>query len=85
MPQKKSFGQKKLNFMHGFKSAILAEWKNCQNGEQTLVWIKSKYIDDDLTPNFLTVLNFAVSKQESFTLELKIKSTQLSTCTHKCN
>ena len=21
-----------LNFMHGFKSAILAEWKNCQNG-----------------------------------------------------
>ena len=71
--------------MHGFKSAILAEWKNCQNGEQTLVWIKSKYIDDDLTPNFLTVLNFAVSKQESFTLELKIKSTQLSTCTHKCN
>ena len=33
MPQKKSFGKKKiLNFMHGFKSAILAEWKNCQNG-----------------------------------------------------
>ena len=32
MSQKKSFGQKKLNFMHGFKSAILAEWKNCQNG-----------------------------------------------------
>ena len=21
-----------LNFMHGFKSAILAKWKNCQNG-----------------------------------------------------
>ena len=33
MPQKKSFGKKKfLNFMHGFKSAIWAEWKNCQNG-----------------------------------------------------
>ena len=33
MPQKKSFGKKKiLNFMHMFKSAILAEWKNCQNG-----------------------------------------------------
>ena len=23
--------KKKLNFMDGFKSAILAEWKNCQN------------------------------------------------------
>ena len=34
MPQKKSFGQKIfLNFMHGFKSAILAEWKNYQNVE----------------------------------------------------
>ena len=32
MPQKKSFSKKNLNFMHGFKSAILAEWKNCQNG-----------------------------------------------------
>ena len=32
MLQKKSFGKKKLNFMFGFKSAILAEWKNCQNG-----------------------------------------------------
>ena len=33
MPQKKSFGKKNfLNFMHAFKSAILAEWKNCQNG-----------------------------------------------------
>ena len=29
IPQKKSFGKKMLNFMHGF---ILAEWKNCQNG-----------------------------------------------------
>ena len=33
MPQKKSFGQKKfLNFMHGFKSAILAIFHFCQNG-----------------------------------------------------
>ena len=24
--------KKVLNFMHGLKSAILAEWKNCQNG-----------------------------------------------------
>ena len=24
--------KKTLNFMHSFKSAILAEWKNCQNG-----------------------------------------------------
>ena len=32
MPPKKSFDHKNfLNFMHGFKSAILAEWKNCQN------------------------------------------------------
>ena len=31
--QKNTFGQKKfLNFMHGFKSAILAKMKNCQNG-----------------------------------------------------
>ena len=30
---KEVFWQKKiLNFMHGFRSAILAEWKNCQNG-----------------------------------------------------
>ena len=42
MPQKKSWPNKFLNIMHGFKSAILAihgfksailaEWKNCQNG-----------------------------------------------------
>ena len=33
MPQKEVFWQKIfLNFMHVFKSAILAEWKNCQNG-----------------------------------------------------
>ena len=30
--QKKSFRQKKLNSMRGFKSAILSELKNCQNG-----------------------------------------------------
>ena len=30
--QKKSFGQKKMNFMHRFKSAILPELKDCQNG-----------------------------------------------------
>ena len=31
--QKNAFGQKKnLNFMHGFKSAILEKMKNCQNG-----------------------------------------------------
>ena len=29
IPPKK---KKKFNFTHGFKSAILAEWKNCQNG-----------------------------------------------------
>ena len=32
MPQKKSLTKNILNFMQGFKSAILAEWKNCQNG-----------------------------------------------------
>jgi hypothetical protein len=32
MPQKKSFGKTKLNFMHGFKSAILAIFSFCQNG-----------------------------------------------------
>ena len=32
MLPKKSFGQKILNFNHGFKSAILAELKNWQNG-----------------------------------------------------
>ena len=32
MLQKNAFGQKNLNFMHGFKSAILAKMKNCQNG-----------------------------------------------------
>ena len=38
---KEVFWPKKfLNFMHGFKSAILAEWKNCQNGtfEFTRSW-----------------------------------------------
>ena len=29
---KEVFWPKNLSFMHGFKSAILAEWKNCQNG-----------------------------------------------------
>ena len=28
----RSLWQKFLDFMHAFKSAILAEWKNCQNG-----------------------------------------------------
>ena len=39
--------QKNLNFTYGFKSAILAEWKNCQNGTfapvheiQKLFWPK---------------------------------------------
>jgi hypothetical protein len=33
MLQKNAFGQIKLkNFLHGFKSAILAKMKNCQNG-----------------------------------------------------
>ena len=32
MPQKKSFGQKFLNFMRGFKSAILAIFPFCQSG-----------------------------------------------------
>ena len=26
------WAKKNLNFMHGIKSAFLAEWKNCQNG-----------------------------------------------------
>ena len=29
---KEVFRPKKLNFMHGFKSSILPELKNCQNG-----------------------------------------------------
>ena len=32
MLQKNAFGQKKLNFMHGFKSAILAIFQFWQNG-----------------------------------------------------
>ena len=43
MPQKKSFGRKKLNFMQGVKSVILAEWKNCQIGTfETVHEIKKK-------------------------------------------
>ena len=64
--------------MHGFKSAILAEWKNCQNGEQTLVWIKSKYIDDDLTPNFFDSSEFCSFKTRKVYpwVENKVNSTQ---------
>ena len=32
MLQKNAFGKKKLNFMHGFKSAILAIFHFFQNG-----------------------------------------------------
>jgi hypothetical protein len=32
MLQKNAFGQKKLNFMHGFKSATLTVFQFCQNG-----------------------------------------------------
>jgi hypothetical protein len=32
MLQKKAFGKKSLNFMKGFKSAILPKVKNCQYG-----------------------------------------------------
>ena len=43
MPQKKSFGRKKMDFMQGVKSVILAEWKNCQIGTfETVHEIKKK-------------------------------------------
>ena len=49
MPQKKSFGRKKMNFMQGVKSVILAEWKNCQIGTfETVHEIKKKVWPKDL-------------------------------------
>ena len=37
-----------LNFMQGFKSAVLAEWKNCQNGTfKPVQEIQKKFLPKD--------------------------------------
>ena len=63
MPQKKSFGQKIfLNFMHGFKSAILAIFQFCQNGTFEPV----HEIEKNLGPKALLWSNMKMTIRKKF-------------------
>ena len=57
-----NFYESDFNFMHWFKSAILAEWKNCQNGNQG----PSVILTEDLCPQqFPTFTSLLFASQDT--------------------